>query len=62
MLKFTDSNGLMATNCSVEQSFSMMKRVENEYMANTSQDRLSAMALICSNTDKQRTLNVDDVM
>src|SRR6185437_16445165 len=51
-----------ATNCSGERSFSTLSRVKNELRSNMSQERMSALSLLCIESDVVRNLSFDDVI
>lgn len=53
---------LMVTNCSGERSFSQLKRIKNELRATMSQEKLSALSIMCIESDKLRSISFDDVI
>ena len=53
---------LMASNCSGERSFSLLKHVKNVLWSTTTQDNLSALALLSIESEFVRSLNVDDII
>ena len=53
---------LMVTNCSGERSFSRLNRIKNELRATMSQERLSALSIICIESDKLRQTNCDELL
>ena len=53
---------LMVTNCSGERSFSRLKRIKNELRATMSQERLSALSILCIESDKLRQTKCDELL
>ena len=53
---------LMVTNCSGERSFSRLNRIKNELRATMSQERLSALSIMCIESDKLRQTNCDELL
>lgn len=53
---------LMVTNCSGERSFSQLKRIKNELRATMSQEKLSALSIMCIESDKLRSISFDDLI
>ena len=51
---------VMVTNCSGERSFSRLKRIKNELRATMSQKRLSALSILCTESDKPRQTHFDE--
>nr|XP_028571626.1 uncharacterized protein LOC114589432 [Podarcis muralis] len=52
----------MVTNCSGERSFSRLKRIKNELRATMFQERLSALSIMYTESDKLRQTNFDEVL
>ena len=50
---------LMVTNCSGERSFSRLKSIKNELRSTMSQERLSALSVLCIESDKLKQINFD---
>jgi len=53
---------LMVTNCSGERSFSQLKRIKNELRATMSQDKLSALSIMCIESDKLCSISFEDII
>ena len=53
---------LMVTNCSGERSFSSLKRIKNELRSSMSQERLSALSILCIESDKLRQIDIDELL
>ena len=53
---------LMVTNCSKERSFSRLKSIKNELRSTMSQKRLSALSILCLESDKLKQINVDELL
>ena len=53
---------LMVTNCSEERSFSRLKSIKNELRSTMSQERLSALSILCIESDKLKQINVDELL
>ena len=52
----------MVTNCSGERSFSQLKRIKNEPRTTMSQNKLSALSIMCMESDKLRSISFDDII
>ena len=53
---------LMVTNCSGERSFSRLKSIKNELRSTMSQERLSALSILCIESDKLKQINFDEFL
>ena len=53
---------LMVTNCSVERSFSRLKSIKNKLRSTMSQERLSALRILCIESDKLKQINFDELL
>ncbi|CAM1326808.1 Uncharacterised protein r2_g3576 [Pycnogonum litorale] len=53
---------LMVTNCSGERSFSQLKRIKNKLRTTMLQEKLSALSIMCIESDKLRSLSFEDII
>ena len=53
---------LMVTNCSGERSFSRLKSIKNKLRLTMSQERLSALSILCIESDKLKQINFDELL
>ena len=53
---------LMVTNSSGERSFSRLKSIKNELRSIMSQERLSALSILCIESDKLKQINFDELL
>ena len=53
---------LMVTNCSGERSFSRLKSIKNKLRSTMSQERLSALTILCIKSDKLKQINFDELL
>ena len=53
---------LMVTNCSGKRSFSRFKSIKNELRSTMSQERFSALSILCIESDKHKQINFDDFL
>ena len=53
---------LMVTNCSGERSFSRLKSIKNKLRSTMSQERLSALSILCIKSDKLKQINFDELL
>ena len=53
---------LMITNCSGERSFSRLKHIKNELRRTMLQGKLSALSIMCIESDKLRQLSFNDLI
>jgi len=53
---------VMVTNCSGERSFSRLKRIKNELRVTMSQERLSALSILCIERDILRQTNFNELI
>lgn len=53
---------LMVTNCSGERSFSRLKLIKNELRTTMLQEKLSALSIMCLESDKLRQLTFNDII
>ena len=53
---------LMETNCPGVRSFSQLKRIRNELRAAMSQEKLSALHIMCIESDKLRTISFEETI
>ena len=53
---------LMITNCSGERSFSRLKHIKNELRTTMLQGKLSALSIMCIESDKLRQLSFNDLI
>ena len=53
---------LMVTNCSGERSFSRLKSIKNKLRSTMSQERLSALSILCIESDKLKQINFDELL
>ena len=52
----------MATNYSGERSFSRLKSIKNKLGSTMSQERLSALSILCTESDKLKQINFDELL
>ena len=52
----------MVTNRSGERSFSRLKNIKNELRSTMSQERLSALSILCIESDKLKQINFDEFL
>lgn len=50
-----------ATNCTVERSFSVLKRMKNYLRSTMSQERLNSLALLTIESDLTSSLEYEDI-
>ena len=53
---------LMVTNCSEKRSFSRLKSIKNKLRLTLSQERLSALSILCIESDKLKQINFDKLL
>ena len=53
---------LIVTNCLGERSFLRLKRIKNELRSTMSQERLSALSILCIESDKLKQINFDELL
>ena len=53
---------LMISNCSVERSFSVPKRVENQLRSSMGQKRLNFLALFCIENELLEKIDINDII
>ena len=53
---------LWVTNCSGERSFSRLKSIKNELRSTMSQERSSALSILCIESDKLKQINFDEFL
>jgi hypothetical protein len=53
---------LIVTDCSGESSFSLLKHIKNELWTTMSQEKLSALSIMCIKSDKLRSLSFADII
>ena len=53
---------LMVTNCSGERSFSRLNSIKNKLRSTMSQERLSALSILCIESDKLKQINFDELL
>ena len=53
---------LMVTNCSGERSFSRLKSIKNKLRWTMSQERLTALSILCIESDKLKQINFDKLL
>ena len=53
---------LPVTNCEGERSFSTLARIKNHLRASTGEARLSALSLMCIESELMRSVDFDDVI
>ena len=51
---------LMVTNCLGERMFSQLRRIKYQLRSTMSQERLSALSIMCIESDKLRQINFDE--
>ena len=52
----------MVTNCTGERSFSRLKYIQNELRTTILQEKLSALSIMCLESDKLRQLTFNDII
>ena len=54
--------GLLFTNSTGERSFSRLKSIKNKLRSTKSQERLSALSILCIENDKLKQINFDELL
>ena len=52
----------MATKCLGERSYLRLKSIKNELRSTMSQERLSALSILCIKSDKLKQINFDEFL
>ena len=53
---------LMVTNCSEKRSFSRFKSIKNKLRSTMSQERLSALSILCIESEKLKKIKFDEFL